>query len=155
MSLPWEEEKPTMNEKKPTEARLNPSPIWTEATGAALMAPAFSSLLNRALQMGYLITPCLLPSPSGPLLFAFPPSSPMSGGAALGQSGSDQTGELGMARALSASKGTNKRPAVPNPAGGILRKYHSQHSQVLLPPYSKPLDAKTCVAAIRQHLHFQ
>lgn len=57
--------------------------IWIEAIRVALMAPAFSSHFNRALQMGYLITPlssvqpfwppfCLLFLPAVPCLMVLP-----------------------------------------------------------------------------------
>lgn len=100
-------------------------------------------------------TPVFCPALLASLLFAFPPSSPMSDGATLSRSGSHRAAGLGVAGALSPSKGTNKQPVVPNPAGGILRKCRSQHPRAPLPARSEASDSKKCFAAVRQHLYFQ
>jgi len=120
------------------------------------MPPAFSSLLNRASQLGHPITP-----PSSPQLFwpplclLFLPSSSTSDGAALSRSGSHHAVGLGVAGPLSPSKGTNKRPAVSSPAGGILRKHRRQHPRPPLPPCAQASGAKQRCAAVRQCRHCQ
>lgn len=78
--------------------------------GSSILLPFEQRLADGAPDNIPSFCPVLLAS----LLFAFPPSSPTSDGAALGRSGNDQA----MVGALSPSKSTNKRPAVPNPAGG-------------------------------------
>lgn len=117
------------------------------------MAPAFSSLLNRASQMGHLITRLSSAQsfwPPSCLLFLL--AAPHLTVLCLAGAEATKPWGLGVAGALSR---TNKRPAVPNAAGGILRKYRSQHSQEPLPPLSEAWDAKKYFAAIRQRLHFQ
>lgn len=155
LSLAQEEGEPTTSRKKPGRSWMKPFSHLDRGhrssfDGSSLL-PFEQSLADGAPDNTPIFCPALLAS----FLFAFPPSSPTSDGATLGWNGSDQVAGLSMAGALSPSKGTNKQPAVPNPAGGILRKYRSQHPRALLPPRSKASDAKKSFAAIRQRVHFQ
>lgn len=153
LSLAWEEGESTMSGKKPGKSWMKSFSHLNRGhrssfDGSSLLLPFEQSLADGASHNTPVFRPVLLAS----LLFAFPPSSPTSDGAALGWSGSNQAMGLGVAGALSR---TNKQLAVPNAAGGILRKYRSQHSREPLPPLSEAWDAKKHFAAIRQRLHFQ
>lgn len=149
LSLVWEEGEPTMRRKKAKQSWMKPfydldRGHQSSFDGPSLLFPFQQSLTDGAPDN----TPIFCPALLAPFLFAFPPSSSMSDGAALGQEGSDQAVGLSVMRALCPSKGMNKRPALPAWLG-ILRKYQGQHSWELLPACSKALDAKKPFPAAR------
>lgn len=156
MGLVWEGGEPTVHREKPSRGWMKPFYHPDRGHQSSFDIPSLLLPFEQRLADGPPDnTPITSPALLASLLFAFAPSSPTSDGAALGRSGNHRAAGLGVAGALSPSKGTNKRPVVPNPAGGILRKCRSQRPRAPLPPRSEASDAKKRSAAVRQHLHFQ
>ncbi|XP_050834082.1 uncharacterized protein LOC127059923 [Serinus canaria] len=120
LSLVWEEVEPTMRRKKPKRSWLKPFYNLDRGHQSSFDGPSLLPLFQQSLTDGVPDnTPVFCPALLASFLFAFPPSSSMSDGAALGQEGSGQAVGLSVMRALCPSKGTNKRPAVPAWLGGF------------------------------------
>lgn len=126
MSLAWEEGEPTVSRKKPDGSWMKPFSRLDRGHQSSFDGSSVLLLFEHSLTDEAPDNTPLLPSPSGLLCcLLFLPAAPCP---ALPRSaGVEETKLRGSAwqGALSPSKGTNKRPAVPNLAGGILRKYRS------------------------------